>query len=194
MSSLSAAGSATDVLPEVPPTLGIVVEEGRGSLPFALVHGEALVACAAWALGEAGVLLVDATVAWEQVRDAGQPLVLQDALCPLTPPDFIVECVRRAVAADVSVAGVRPVTDTVKEVVDGVVGATVDREGLVSLAAPVVLPPRVVRTLDRAPGPDLAALVASLPDVELAEAPSAGRAVASAEDVRLLEALTDPRR
>lgn len=188
------AGSDADVLPETPPALGIVVEQGRGSLPFALVHGEALVACAAWALGEAEVTIVDATVPWETVRDEGQPLVLQDALCPMTPPEFVVECVRRAVAADVPVAGVRPVTDTVKEVADGQVGATVDREGLVALAAPVVLPPRVVRSLDAAPGPDLAALVISLADVELVEAPPSGRAVRSEEDVRLLEALTDPRR
>ena len=27
--------------------LGVVVERGRGSLPFALLHGESLVACAA---------------------------------------------------------------------------------------------------------------------------------------------------
>ena len=39
--------------------LGVVVDEGRGSLPFALIHGEALVACAAWAMGEAGVLPLD---------------------------------------------------------------------------------------------------------------------------------------
>ena len=32
--------------------LGRVVDEGRGSLPFALVHGEALVTCATWALSE----------------------------------------------------------------------------------------------------------------------------------------------
>ena len=119
--------------------------------------------------------------------------MLHDALCPITPPAFVVECVRRAVAADVPVAGVRPVTDTVKQVADGRVGATVDRDGLVALAAPVVLPARVVGSLDAAPGPDLVALVQSLPDVELVEAPPAGRAVASLDDVRLLEALTAER-
>ena len=40
--------------------LGRVIDEGRGSLPFALVHGEALVACATWALSEAAVLPLDA--------------------------------------------------------------------------------------------------------------------------------------
>lgn len=193
MSTPPDPSGAVDLQPEAPPSLGVVVEAGRGSLPFALVHGEALVACAAWALGEAGVDIVDASVPWDQVRDAGRPLVLHDALCPMTPPDFVAACVRRAVAADVPVAGVRPVTDTVKQVADGFVGATVDREGLVTLAAPVVLPERVVRSWEHAPGPDLAALVAALPDVELVEAPPAGRAVASEDDVRLLEALTDPR-
>ena len=109
----------------------------------------------------------------------------------MTPPAFVVECVRRAVAADVVVAGVRPVTDTVKQVADGLVGSTVDREGLVALASPVVLPARVVRELAAAPGTDLVALVRSLPDVELVEAPPEGRRVASDDEVRLLEGLTD---
>ena len=39
---------------ELPPALGIVLDQDRGSLPYSLIHGEALVACAAWALGEAG--------------------------------------------------------------------------------------------------------------------------------------------
>ena len=46
---------------DVPRGLGLVLDDGRGSLPFALIHGEALVACAAWAVGEARVDLVDAT-------------------------------------------------------------------------------------------------------------------------------------
>jgi len=44
-----------------PEALGVVVEADRGSLPFALLPGESLVACAAWAMGEAGVQLVDGT-------------------------------------------------------------------------------------------------------------------------------------
>ena len=43
-SSCTDAASAMD--DEPPPALGAVIEEGRGSLPFALIHGEALVACA----------------------------------------------------------------------------------------------------------------------------------------------------
>ncbi len=41
------------------PAAGWVPLEGRGSLPYALIHGESLVACAAWALGEAEVDLVE---------------------------------------------------------------------------------------------------------------------------------------
>ena len=44
---------------EPTPALGTVVDEARGSLPYLLVHGESLVACAAWALGDARVTAVD---------------------------------------------------------------------------------------------------------------------------------------
>ena len=71
--------------------LGWVPIGGRGSLPFALVHGESLVAAASWAVGEAGVQLFDATVSFEQVRAAGRDLLLHDPLCPLTPADFLAE-------------------------------------------------------------------------------------------------------
>ena len=67
------------------PHVGLVI----GSLPFLLVHGESLVAAAAWGLGEAGVTIVDDSVPWEGLVEADEPLVLHDSLCPLTPPDFI---------------------------------------------------------------------------------------------------------
>ena len=112
---------------------GLVLEPDRGSLPYALVHGEPLVACAAWALGEAGVTLVDAGTPWSSLVAAGEPVVLHDPLCPLTPPDFLADCVRRAVEHDRVVVGVRPVTDTVKVVEDGYVGATLDRDRLLQV-------------------------------------------------------------
>ncbi len=182
-----------DVPDEVPPALGTVLADGRGSLPFALIHGEALVACAAWALGEAGVLPIDDGTPWEAVVSAGEPFVLHDPLCPMTPPEFIAHCVARALAGSCVVVGVRPVTDTVKVVADGVVGETVDRAGLVAVAAPVVLPPSVVAELDGLPTHDLVELVATLRSrypVELLEAPPAARRVGSEDDVRVLEALT----
>lgn len=177
--------------------VGFVVDEDRGSLPYRLVHGEALVAAAAWALGEADVDLVDLTVPWHVVADSGRPVVLHDPLCPMTPPDFIATCVRTAAARDAVVVGVRPVTDTVKQVADdGRLGATVDRDGLVVVCSPIVLPARVVAALGGRPGADFVALVDRLRSsggVVLLDAPPAARRVGSDEDLRVLEALTDPR-
>ena len=185
----------TDEYDVRPAALGTVVEQDRGSLPFALIHGEALVACAAWALAESGVTPVDIGTAWAGLVDAAEPVVLHDALCPLTPPEFIAACVAEAVEHDAVVVGVRPVTDTVKHVEDGLVGATVDRDGLLAVASPVVLPAAVVAQLDALPSTDFPALVAALAEriaVRTAEAPPQGRRVASEEEVRVLEALTGP--
>jgi 2-C-methyl-D-erythritol 4-phosphate cytidylyltransferase len=170
-----------------------------------LIHGEPLVACAAWALGEAGVTLVDAGTPWSSLAAAGLPVVLHDPLCPLTPPGFIEECVDACLSAasragpdGTAVVGVRPVTDSVKVVVDGRLGANIDREALLQIAAPVVLSPALVAGLGDLPTSDLVALVAALADhipVLTREAPTSARRVADAEDLRLLEALTaGPRR
>ena len=180
---------------DLAPALGAVVEEQRGHLPFALIHGEALVACAAWALGDSGVMPVDLGTEWAGLVDAHEPFVLHDALCPMTPASFIAECVAAAVEGDTVVVGVRPVTDTVKRVEEGFVGDTVDRSGLVSIASPVVLPASVVAALDALPSLDFTELVAALQGrfpVELREAPPEARRVADQADIRLLEALTRP--
>jgi 2-C-methyl-D-erythritol 4-phosphate cytidylyltransferase len=176
--------------------LGLVLDQDRGALPFALIHGEPLVACAAWALGEAGVMLVDVGTQWSSLVVSEEPLVLHDPLCPLTPPHFIAECV--AAAADGAVVvGVRPVTDTIKRVEGAYVGDTLDREGLLQVVSPVVLPPAVVAALDGLPTSDLAALVTRLAEdhqVVTREAPAEARRVSGPDDVRLLEALTEPAR
>jgi len=178
---------------DAPPALGTVLDEGRGSLPFALVHGESLVAAAAWSLGEAGVVLVDRTTTWETIVATEESLVLHDSLCPMAPPAFLARCLEVSRERGAVVVGVRPVTDTVKVVADGVVGATLDRSGLLSVASPVVLPPAVVAALDGPPGTDLAVLAhelaARFPVLSL-EAPPEARRVSSPEEVRLLEALT----
>ena len=180
---------------DLPHALGTVVEEGRGSLPFALIHGEALVATAVWALGEAGVTPVDIGTDWSGVQASGEPFVLHDALCPMTPPGFIADCLARAVSSGAVVVGVRPVTDTVKVLTEGRVGDTVDRSGLVTVCSPVVLPAAVVASLDRTPDLDFAVLVESLAErfaVEQVEAPAEARRVGSDDDVALLAALTEP--
>ncbi len=175
--------------------LGAVVETDRGSLPFSLIHGEALVACAAWSLGDAGVTSVDLGTEWAGLVDSGDPFVLHDTLCPMTPAGFIAACVERAVETGTIVVGVRPVTDTVKSVTDGAVGATVDREGLRAVVSPIVLPAAVVAALDGVPTTDFTDLVEWLRGahpVELVDAPPEARRVATEDDVRLLEALTRP--
>ena len=144
--------------------------------------------------------LVDAGIQWSSLALADEPVVLHDPLCPLTPPDFIAACV--AAAADGSVVvGVRPVTDTVKTVQDGYVGETVDRDGLLQIVSPVVLPPAVVAELQGLPSTDIAELVSVLAashQVTTVEGPAAARRVAGEDDLRVLEALTaappDPRR
>ncbi len=154
-------------------------------------------ACAAWALGESGVDLVDASVTWGGLVDAGQDVVLHDALCPMTPVSFIATCLEQARASGEVVVGVRPVTDTVKVVADGLVGETLDRDDLVAITSPLVIPAAVVARLDRRPATDLARAVADLASaghrVRLTRAPSEGRRVASVEDVRVLDALTTAR-
>ncbi|MCL8024113.1 2-C-methyl-D-erythritol 4-phosphate cytidylyltransferase [Nocardioides bruguierae] len=180
---------------EPPEALAVLLTDHRGSLPFSLLHGEALVACAAWALGESGALQVDEGTAWQALVDAEETVVLHDVLCPMTPPSFLVECVRHSQAHGAVVVGVRAVTDTVKEVDEaGVLGETVDRDRLLAVASPVVLPPSVVAALDDGlPTDDLAALVPLLaarwPVLTLAAPPQARR-VADADDVAVLEALT----
>jgi 2-C-methyl-D-erythritol 4-phosphate cytidylyltransferase len=173
-----------------------VVETDRGSLPFALVHGEPLVAAAAWAMGEAGVQLIDLGTGWDVLVEARVPFVLHDPLCPLTPPGFLADCVAHARESSAITVGVRPVTDTVKELRDGVLGATHDRAELLQVVSPVVLPAGVVAALDGVPTLDLAALVAELATrfpVETLEAPAQARRVADDSDLRVLEALTAPR-
>jgi 2-C-methyl-D-erythritol 4-phosphate cytidylyltransferase len=187
------------------PASGVIVDEDRGALPYRLVHGESLVATAAWAVGAAGVNLLDQTTPWEVAADRGTPLVLHDPLCPMTPPDFIARCVETCERRDVVVVGVRPVTDTVKQVAEGRLGATVDRDALVAVCSPIVLPAPVVAALAERGGLDGLAAEAGLDfarlvgwlrssyDVELVDAPPSARRVASDEDLAVLEALTDPR-
>ncbi len=94
--------------------------------------------------------------------------------------------------------GVRPVTDTVKVVADGLVGETLDRDDLIAVTSPLVVPAAVLATMSgarpptwRSPWPTSARRVTA---VETLEAPPEGRRVTSADDVLLLEALTDPLR
>lgn len=159
---------------EPAPALGTIVEEGRGALPFALVHGEALVACAAWALGDAGVTAVDLGTAWAGLVDSGESFVLHDALCPMTPASFIAACLARSAET-------------------GTVVAAVSADG--EVLSPVVLPAAVVADLGELPSLDFAELVTALEGrfaVERLTAPPSAARVSDTDDVAALEALTTP--
>lgn len=177
---------------EPAPTLGIVATTGRGSLPFALLHGESLVATASWALGEAGVDLLDFNVTWAQVQEVGAVVVLHDSLCPLTPVPFLRAAIEASADRGAVVIGVRPVTDTIKTVTGGVVGETVDRDSLWTVTSPIVLPAVVVAALPEWPElDDFAALATWLRGrfpVSFLQAPALGRRVEDESAVRLLEA------
>jgi 2-C-methyl-D-erythritol 4-phosphate cytidylyltransferase len=94
--------------------------------------------------------------------------------------------------------GVRPITDTVKTVHDGRLGQTVDRDALLRVVSPLVVPVhRVAAEADllSEPGADLVTLVEVLRrggPVELVEAPAEALRVSGTEDLRVLEALTRP--
>lgn len=180
-----------------------------GSLPFALFHGESLVACAAWALDGAEVQLVDDSVTWEGLAPQDPDLedlvlVVHDCLCPGVEPAFIAECVQRARETGAVVAASRPVTDTLKRVVDGVVSDTVDRDSVAQITSPVVLPLAVMGVaaewwpggpenlpLDPA---DLVARLAERVPVHFVEAPAQTRRLQDKADLVALEALTQPDR
>ncbi|MDN5744877.1 MAG: 2-C-methyl-D-erythritol 4-phosphate cytidylyltransferase [Nocardioidaceae bacterium] len=186
------------------PVCAVVLEESRGSLPFHLIHGESLVATAQAAVGAAGIELLDQTAPWDLVVERGETLLLHDPLCPMTPPEFLAHCAERAEAEDVVVAGFRPVTDTVKQTnAAGAVIGTIDRERLLSVCSPVVLPPLVVADLlgdgGALPSVDFVSLLTALRErygtarIDFVEAPPAACRVASEADLTVLAALTDPR-
>ncbi|CUR55460.1 conserved hypothetical protein [metagenome] len=199
---------------------------GRGLLPFELLHGEPLYLHALRALNEAlpGPCLVstpgeqvDRVVA--EVRSAGlsadvsaddewwsrvtaesgraRDLLVHDPLCPLTSPDFLRSVALGGERGCARVA-FRPVTDTVKRVVDGRIVGTIDREGLAALTSPLLLPAEMIEAAIGAgampPLDDLAELVTwarARGTVELVKAPSLARRVDDPSAVNLLECVDE---
>jgi 2-C-methyl-D-erythritol 4-phosphate cytidylyltransferase len=123
-------------------------------------------------------------------------VVVHDALCPLLSAEALAVCLAAA-RPGVAVVGTRPVTDTVKRVESGVLGATVDRAGLAALAAPVVFGADVAAALASTTVADVVSLpvlvhtLAGLCRLQAVEVPSAGRRVHDEEDLVLLECLDD---
>jgi 2-C-methyl-D-erythritol 4-phosphate cytidylyltransferase len=201
----------------------LLVVSGRSELAFHDLHGEPLYAHALRALADAvgpvgpvlvGVdehdlrrvradverwrLPVTALVHdhwWSTVRD--HPfggLLAHDVLCPLVTSSFLASVASRADAQPSrAYVAVRPVTDTLKTVVDGKIAGTIDRDGLAAVASPVVVPPALLLE-EQPPVTDFAALVTWLrarTDVELVKAPSLGRRVEHPREVHLLECVDE---
>ncbi|MGD9961677.1 2-C-methyl-D-erythritol 4-phosphate cytidylyltransferase [Nocardioides sp.] len=201
---------------------------GRGDLPFELLHGEPLYLHALRALNEAfpgeclvsvpagqsgriadqvsaaelSADVVDGDAWWSRLDpDAGRDLLVHDSLCPLTSAAFLRDLAYGGLAdaaTDCSRVAFRPVTDTVKRVVDGRIVGTIDREGLAAVTSPVLLRASVlVGAVARGEVPplaDLAALVGWLRErgtVELVRAPSLARRVDDPSAVNLLECVDE---
>jgi hypothetical protein len=200
----------------------LLVVGGRSALAFHQLHGEPLYAHALRALVEAtGPVLVDVDhedlarvrddVArwrltatpllreewWSEVHGApGRGLVAHDVLCPLVTADFLRSMLARAVERPAtSLVAYRPVTDTLKAVVDDRIQQTIDRNGLAAVTSPLVVPAGVLDGDDEPPPVhDFSTAVTWLRargEVELVRAPSLGRRVEHVRAVHLLEHLDE---
>ena len=132
-----ASTTTTDAHP-----VGVVPVEGRGSLPFALLHGESLVAVAVLGAGRGRRRAARLHRRLGGRRRPGGPRSWSTTRCARRPrwPS----CARRsAAAADDAVVVGRPAGDRhrqARSTTAGVLGETVDRAGLLAVASPVVLP------------------------------------------------------
>jgi 2-C-methyl-D-erythritol 4-phosphate cytidylyltransferase len=204
-----------DPTPAVATVLGLVVDSGPGTVPRLQLHGRTLVAHARdtlMAVPGVDVLVVgggvphglNALAPDEPWRTrVGGTLLVHDPHCPLLPPPAIHECLDRLAATGPAsaVIGVRPVTDTIKEVLDGSIASTVDRDSLTALASPVAVGHELLDPLSRALPlagqlADLPAVVKVLSDVGTVvpvQVPSSARRVSHGSDVELLECLHELR-
>ena len=161
--------------------VGIVPVEGRGSMPFALLHGESLVAIASWTLGHAGVELLDMGASWSQVVEREAPFVVHDPLCPAVAVDLVVTAVETSLATGSVVAAVLP----------GDAGEGDADDARRDVVSPIVLPAAVVAELDDWPDlDDVPAWVESLRSrwpVTFLEAPANARRVAGEDDLAGLD-------
>ena len=208
------------------PAHAVLAVAGRDDLPFAPLHGVPLYLHALRSLVAAspeGVSVVVGAEHEHRVRDeltvAGLStpvlasatwwaetgpkltgsLLVHDPLCPLTSTEFLAE-VRRAGhhKPGVSLAAFRPVTDTVKTVVDERIHGTIDREGLAALIAPVLIAAPILRaavaSADEPPLDHFGELLSWLRSrgpVELVKGPSLARRVDDASAVNLLECVDE---
>jgi hypothetical protein len=203
---------------DVGAAVGVVPLEGRGTLPLVDLHGEPMFLHPVRALLRSGAVdrvvvtgddadtlsrarlqverhgvaveVTDGARFWAAVGQS--VVVLADPLCPLLPAGFVARLVEEAREDAVARAGYRPVTDTVKTVVDRRITGTLDRDRLVVVASPVVLPASLAT--QRPPVADFAALAAWLRKraaLVLVRAPSMARRVGDESAVRVLECLDE---
>jgi len=167
--------------------VGVVPTDGRGSMPFALLHGESLVAIASWTVGHAGVELLDFGTSWSEVVEREAPLVVHDPLCPAVTVDLVITAVETCLAGGAVVAAVlaeeaEAAAEEPGSAAEGSAGAVV---------SPVVLPAAVVAELDDWPDlDDVPAWVESLRrrwPVTFLEAPATARRVTGEDDLPGLE-------
>jgi 2-C-methyl-D-erythritol 4-phosphate cytidylyltransferase len=156
-------------------------------------------------------LVRDARTWWRTLGEGeGGPVtvLLHDPLCPLVPASFLASCLKATPADDVrreaagpargpgALVAFRPVTDTIKTVVDDHIVDTLDRDIFGIVASPVVFDHRQALSTreSRPPTDDFAALVAWLRvrgPVGLRKAPSLGRRVDDPSSVNLLECMDE---
>jgi hypothetical protein len=210
----------------MPEALGVVPLEGRGSLPFLHLHREILFLHAVRALLEVGALhrgvvvtiddgqreaaesalaraglavpVVPADRWWRSLPPGRVTVALHDPLCPLVPASFLSACVEAREAE--ALVAFRPVTDTIKTVVDDHIVGTLDRDLFGIVASPVVFdyepPEKAAGTPGAEPPPTadfgvLAAWLRAAGPVELRKAPSLGRRVDDPSAVNLLECMDE---
>ena len=201
---------------------GIVSLEGRGDLPFAALHKESLflhcVRTLHQALPVAAEVVVTVDPAQEpraradlarhrlhgRVEEAGPwwstcaalegSVVMLDPLCPLVPARFVAALVSRAAEEESrAIAAFRPVTDTIKTVVDHQIADTINRDDFAIITSPVVVSAGLLGG-DPPPTGDFADLVAWLRrrgGVDLVKAPSMGRRVDDESAVSVLECVDE---
>ena len=168
------------------------------------VHGQPLTAAALAALADwcdavlVGSEACAASTPLEQLCAGADRIVVHDPLCPLLTPAALRACVAALLPGE-AVVGIRPVTDTLKSVTDGLVSSTIERDTVAVLASPVVFAADVVAALSRVlpTAGDLAdpvVLVGALSEVcrlRSVTVPSAGRRISDLDDLAVLAALAE---
>jgi len=138
---------------------------------------------------------------WRTSAVDGVTVALHDPLCPLVPASFLARCVEEVVRPPVpdpgparrALVAFRPVTDTIKTVVDDHIVGTLDRDLFGIVASPVVFEHRGSGAVPP-PTEDFGGLAAWLRaggPVELRKAPSLGRRVDDPSAVNLLECMDE---